>query len=77
MMEEDNVDVLDLPWTDAWWDLYKSLDNGNDSFVNQREFMVIIFDKNKQSSQAGKQPQIANKIELQMTYLRWLKENDP
>ena len=49
-MEEDNVDVLNLPWTDAQWELYNSLDNDNNSIVDQGEFIKIIFDKNEQSS---------------------------
>ena len=50
IMEEFNIDVLSLPWMDVQWGFYNSLDNDNDSIVDQGEFMEIIFDKNAQSS---------------------------
>ena len=49
-MEEEDEDVLDLPWTGAQRDFYNSLENDNNSIVYRGEFMDIIIDKNKQSS---------------------------
>ena len=54
IMEEDDVDVLNLPWTGARWDFYNTLDNDNNSIVDQGEFMEIIFEKNKQSKLSWK-----------------------
>ena len=49
----------------------------NNSIVDCGEFIIIIFDKNKQSSRAGKQPKIGNKRDPQMDHLRRLNYNNP
>ena len=78
MMKEDAVDVIDLPWTDERWELYDCLPADDDSIKDKGEYVEIEFDIEEQSGRASKkEPRIGNRRELQIAYLRWLKENKP
>ena len=54
MMTNDFVDTIDLPFTDERWELYNSLEDGDDSIEDRGEFCAIEFDENEQSARASK-----------------------
>ena len=75
MMEDDGVETIELLWNDSRWDQYSLGDN---SIVDRGEYMEIEFQKEEQAMRASAtKARVGTRRELQMAYLKWLKNNKP
>ena len=75
MMQEDQVDTIDLPWSEA---RYREWNSGDERFEDAGEFVRVDFDPEEQIQRAGaNRPHVATVQELQVAYLIWLRACKP
>ena len=80
LMVTHNVDYIDLPFiSDERFDMISEIDNSYDEYMEDRgDCIRISFIPNEQIGRSSKsKPHIATMNELKLSFVKWIKQNDP